>query len=76
MARTPEERSELLDTLRLDINNVYDEYGQFDHIEITSGEFHSFQTVYCGKLDNFQTLNEALDYIIDCREWGKEFYRD
>ena len=76
MARTPEERSDLLNRRRLDINHVYDEEGQFDHVEITSGEFYSFQVVYCGKIDNFQTVDEGLDYIIDCEEWGKEFSRD
>ncbi len=75
MARTPEERSELLSRLRLDINHVYDEDGQFDHVEVTSGEFYSFQIVYCGKIDNFQTVNEALDYIRDMEELGREFSR-
>ena len=75
MARTPEERSDLLNRRRLDINNVYDEKGQFDHVEITSGEFYSFQVVYCGKIDNFQTVNEALDYIIDMEKLGREFSR-
>ena len=46
--RTNKNRWDFIESMRLDVNHVYDIEGELEHIEISSGELQNAHILYTG----------------------------